>query len=388
MKPFWKIALAVLCVVVLGGAAITWQVHESRLKEAARVCRVSAEQGDAKAQAKLGSMYFHGRGVPKDYGATLLWYRKSADQGEASGENGLGYLYFHGQGVEQDYAEAFSWWQMAANQGYAKAQTNLGDMYYYGHEVPQNNAEAARWYRKAADQGYALAQYNLGYMYSFGYGVPQDRAEAESWFHKAADHGDEYAQRALGLKGQRLSTLGIINHPIIPFGCLLLLVGSLEPGWRLKNPHLRALPLAALLGLTTEAMSLYWVFGALPSLSAVYVLFFVKSLLAGIVVAMLISIFFPESAKIALGIIGILFICLNLLLLLFALHLSKHPIPIRPFCMLNGHLIGLSIPLAIYLWRRPNRTNDEQIGDCEESATEATDEGGDQLDESSPPFRP
>ena len=70
------------------GAAITWQVYgakanEFKLVDDAKVCRVRAEQDDAKAQAKLGDMYSHGQGVPKDYAEAVRWYRKAADQGRA-----------------------------------------------------------------------------------------------------------------------------------------------------------------------------------------------------------------------------------------------------------------------------------------------------------------
>ncbi len=40
-----------------------------------------AEQGDTKAQNKLGSMYFTGSGVPRDYKMAAKWYHLSAAQG-------------------------------------------------------------------------------------------------------------------------------------------------------------------------------------------------------------------------------------------------------------------------------------------------------------------
>ncbi|MGA2349729.1 MAG: hypothetical protein ABSF70_04780 [Terracidiphilus sp.] len=375
MTPFWKIAASVTCVAVICGTVVTWLAHERKLAEAARICRTSAEQGDVKAQVQLGLLYHQGKGLPQDYAEALRWYRKAADRDDASGQNGLGYLYFKGQGVPQDFAEADRWYQKAADQGYAKAQFNLGDMYYSGFGVPQDNAEAIRWYREAADQGYARAQYDLGRMYYYGYGVPQDRTEADRWDRKAANQGDEYAQRALGLKGPALSTWSAIGPSVVTFGCLLLLMGSLSHGWRLRTPHQRALAIAPLLGLTVEGLSLYWVFGVFPSVSTVYAFFFTKNLLAGIFVAMLISLFVPRAAKIALAVLGILFACLSLLLLL-ALYHSKRPFPIRAFCSLNGMFIGLLIALAFYLWRTHKRTREEPNGICDAVAFEIPDESG------------
>ena len=372
MKTFWKIAIPVTCVAVICAAAIAWQVHERKLTEATRVCRASAEHGNAKAQYKLGGIYYYGNGIPKDYAEAARWYRKAADQGDAKAEYGIGYMYDGGLGLPQDFTEALRWYRKAADQDDAQAQGGLGSMYYDGRAVPQDRAEAARWYRKAADQGRARAQYDLGYMYYYGQGVPQDRAEADRWYHKAADQGYAYAQQALGLRGRKWSTFSKINNSIIPLGCLMLLIGSLSPGWRLQNRHQRAEAIAALLGLTTVGMSLYWVFCALPSISAVNAFFFAKELLGGIFVAMLISLFIPKTAKIVLGISGILFIGLNLLLIV--LIDTKRFIPVRAFCSFNGIFIGLSIPLAIFLWRTHKKSREEENLDSEDAAPELLDE--------------
>ena len=43
--------------------------------------RKAAEQGDAKAQYKLGVMYDYGRGVPVNDAEAVKWYRMAAEQG-------------------------------------------------------------------------------------------------------------------------------------------------------------------------------------------------------------------------------------------------------------------------------------------------------------------
>src|SRR5258708_37283082 len=132
MKPLWKIAATVTCVIC--GAAILWPVYkakatERKLAEAARLCRAGAEQGDPKAQSKLGSMYYYGKGVPQDYAEALRWCRKAAGQGYAKAQYNLGISYAEGQGVPQNYAEAVRWYRKAAAQGYAKDETVLEYMY-------------------------------------------------------------------------------------------------------------------------------------------------------------------------------------------------------------------------------------------------------------------
>lgn len=202
MTSFRKIAALVTCVAVIGAAAILWPVYkrnatERRLAEAARV---RAEQGDAKAQSNLASMYYYGRGVPQDYAEAVRWSRQAADQGDAKAQYSLGLMYYKGQGLPRNDAEAVRWYRKAAEQGYPQAQYGLAFMYRRGEGVSQDDDEAARWYRKAAEQGDARAQHALGHRYLRGEGVPVDLAEAVRWYRKAADQGDAMAQYDLGLR--------------------------------------------------------------------------------------------------------------------------------------------------------------------------------------------
>ena len=103
--------------------------------------------------------------------------RARAEQGDARAQSRLGNMYRYGEGVPQDDAEAVRWYRLAAEQGYASAQTRLGVMHFEGRGVMQDFAEAARWYRRAADQGEVHAQFFLGGLYTTGRGVPQDDGE-------------------------------------------------------------------------------------------------------------------------------------------------------------------------------------------------------------------
>jgi TPR repeat protein len=165
---------------------------------ALEIFRPLAEEGNAKAQANLGLMYYKGEGVPQDYAEAAKWYRRAAEQGITKAQFNLGLMYAKGIGVTRDHGEAANWYRKAADQGVAEAQYNLGVMYAKGEGVPQDYAEAMTWYHRAAEQGIANAQYNLGLMYENGQGVQQDYPEAMTWYRKAADHGDAEAQDDLG----------------------------------------------------------------------------------------------------------------------------------------------------------------------------------------------
>lgn len=320
MRVSWKSAVLISCIALIAAAVVTWQVSrtkddEQKLAQEATACRVSAEQGDAEAQAKLGYIFFHGQGVPQDYAEAIRWYSKAADQGNARGEDGLAFMYLQGHGVTQD------------------------------------RAEARNWYRKAADQGYAKSQYNLGNMYFYGEGMPQNRAEADRWYQKAADQGDAYARRALGLKGPGLNIWSIISLSAMFLGCLWALKDSLLPKPSLRNRRRRALTLAGVFGLVYVGLSLYRDFGVLQSVLAVNAFNFSKNLMVGITIAMLISVFGPKSAKAVMGISGVLFVGITVLVIAHQ-DLRRFAETIYGICSLGGLLLGISISLAVFLWLR------------------------------------
>lgn len=197
----WRIAVCSTCIVI-SVATIAWWEHKkiTRVKsiEAATTSRTRAEHGETKAQLDLGTRYYYGLGVPRDYSEAARWYRKAADQGDANAQFDLSSMYYAGKGVPQSYPEALDWCRKAAEQGDSKAESALGYAYSNGEGVPQDYSAAVVWYRKAAEQGYPLAQQALGYMYANGQGVPQDDTRAVEWYRRAADHGDEEAQQSLG----------------------------------------------------------------------------------------------------------------------------------------------------------------------------------------------
>jgi Sel1 repeat len=112
--------------------------------------RKAAEQGDADAQAKLGSSYYIGQGVPRNYSQAFYWYSKAAEQGDPLAQSNLGVMYHNGQGVPQDDAKAVAWSHKAAEQGDADAQNNLGASYYHGQGLPQDYGQAYFWLALAA----------------------------------------------------------------------------------------------------------------------------------------------------------------------------------------------------------------------------------------------
>ncbi len=209
-----------------------------------------AEQGDAEAQFKLGSLYYQGLGVPQDYPEAIKWLRRAADQRHVSAEVVLGNIYANGfQGaIAKDLPQALMWFIFAAAQGdpealehrdnltrrltpaqiveaqrmareyqpeyaYTKligqltplaekgdsdAQFRLAVMYYHGRGVARDFTKALDLFKKAALQGHPLAQYNVGFMYEKGEGTAQDYAIAAKYYRQSAERGNLLAQYKLG----------------------------------------------------------------------------------------------------------------------------------------------------------------------------------------------
>ena len=164
-------------------------------EEAFRLLKALAEQGHARAQAKLGYLYGTGRGVGQDEDKAVEWYRKGAQQGDADAQNNLAVMYENAR----DYPEAVKWYRKLAEQGHAPAQARLGYLYGTGRGLARDHIEALRWFRKAAEHGHAVAQNNLGIFYRDGLGVDSNYAEAAKWFRKAAAQGEISAERNLGV---------------------------------------------------------------------------------------------------------------------------------------------------------------------------------------------
>lgn len=95
--------------LVLGLVPLAWA-------DTATAVRTLAEQGDAKAQFALGTMYRDGRGVAQDYAEALRWWRKAAELGVVDAQYALGNMYAGGSGIAQDAILAYMWYGIAALQ--------------------------------------------------------------------------------------------------------------------------------------------------------------------------------------------------------------------------------------------------------------------------------
>lgn len=117
---------------------------------------------DSWAQYNLGFAYEFGTDtVEKDHVQAVKWYTLSAEQGNAWAQNRLGDCYRFGNGVTQDYKKAVELYTLSAEQGDKTAERNLGICYFYGYGVNEDKEKAAELYKLAAEQGDAWAKAEL-----------------------------------------------------------------------------------------------------------------------------------------------------------------------------------------------------------------------------------
>ena len=151
-------ALALTLMASTALAAGTWKDGLAAFERGDKVgavghWRVCAEEDDRFCQVALGGMYYNGDGVPQDYREAARLNRLSADQGHAHAQTNLGFMYDNGKGVPQNDAEAVRLYRLAADQGDAFAQYNLGVMYDNGQGITQDDVLAHMWFNLSAAQG-------------------------------------------------------------------------------------------------------------------------------------------------------------------------------------------------------------------------------------------
>ena len=133
---------------------------------------IAASPDDPRIVYQLGRAHDANR----DYSKAIVFFQNPPTPISPSGQVNLGSLYFNGQGVARDYGEAAKWDRRAAGQGLAPAQANLGLMYIRGQGVDVDYVEGLRRLRLAADQNFAPALNALGDLFAEGTGVNQNYA--------------------------------------------------------------------------------------------------------------------------------------------------------------------------------------------------------------------
>lgn len=137
----------------------------------------------------------------------------NAEAGDASAMNEVGSWYYTGKHVDRDYAKAYEWWKKASLKSDVRAIANLGMCYQLGHGVERDSIDAIRLYEKSIREGNsalldqrtenatksAFDSMLVGDCYENGTGVRKDYLKATQYYTQAASKGSVDGMRQAGM---------------------------------------------------------------------------------------------------------------------------------------------------------------------------------------------
>jgi hypothetical protein len=128
------------------------------------ILRPSCDRGDGESCFLLASLYYAGRGVPKDYGRAVALFRRSCESGWPRGCGGLAECYRAGQGTPPDPAQAVEYFERACRADVAPSCYAVATMYRDRREEDL----ARQRFRQACDSSTRVAQTNAAYFRTAG----------------------------------------------------------------------------------------------------------------------------------------------------------------------------------------------------------------------------
>ena len=115
-----NLILIIITVVAFCGASLLLGANEDD-DDFIEPVLAAADNGNATAQALVGTMYYYGYGLNQDYKKALFWYELAAESGEVSAQATLGRMYYLGHAVRQDLVQAHKWYDIASVNGHEDA---------------------------------------------------------------------------------------------------------------------------------------------------------------------------------------------------------------------------------------------------------------------------
>nr|XP_033807694.1 protein sel-1 homolog 1 isoform X2 [Geotrypetes seraphini] len=204
----------------------------------------AAEQGWVDGQLQLGSMYYNGIGVKRDYKQALKYFNLASQGGHILAFYNLAQMHATGTGVGRschnavelfkNVCERGRWSErlMSAYSNYKKGNSNAAVVQYLllaeqGYEVAQSNAafildqreasiigenetypRALLHWNRAASQGYMVARIKLGDYHFYGFGTDVDYETAFIHYRMASEQ-QHSAQAMFNLGYMHEKGLGI-----------------------------------------------------------------------------------------------------------------------------------------------------------------------------------
>ena len=137
-----------------------------------------AEQGCPDSQNAIGHLALEYE-TEESFRVARYWSEKAAEQGNADAQARMGTIFHEGLGVERDPEHAMWWFLQAAKQNHAGAQAMLGVASHVGVGVEVDRFNAMRMLMLSAAQGNAMAKIYLPTVNAEL--TPDERLRIEQW---------------------------------------------------------------------------------------------------------------------------------------------------------------------------------------------------------------
>jgi TPR repeat protein len=137
-----------------------------------------AEQGCPDAQNAIGHLALEYE-TEDAFKVARYWSEKAAEQGNAEAQARMGTIFHEGLGVERDPEQAAWWWLQATRQNHAGAQAMLGAAAHLGIGVEPDRFNAMRLLMLSAAQGNPIAKAYLPTVNAEL--TPDEKVRVEQW---------------------------------------------------------------------------------------------------------------------------------------------------------------------------------------------------------------
>lgn len=172
--------------------------------------RAAAEKGDPEAEFALSRTYLMGPRVPGDELKGLKLLQHSAQQGLAKAQGMLATLYFYGNGkIKKNESEAIKWALRASAQGDLMSDITLANIYIFGVQTKQDRDKAISYLRPAIEHHDGDAEGFLANIYLGVAGGDHDYGQALSWAEMAIKDGETFGDGKAALGAIYLFGLGV-----------------------------------------------------------------------------------------------------------------------------------------------------------------------------------
>lgn len=88
---------------------------------------------DPRCAYALGTLYYNGQGVARDFKQSTEYYARAAEAGILPAQVSAGFAYANAMGVPEDFEKAVHYLKMAVAQGEPAAKVTLAEIYAKGY---------------------------------------------------------------------------------------------------------------------------------------------------------------------------------------------------------------------------------------------------------------